>query len=54
MKDLAASPMLKYAKVDDAFHCRVFYSLAEFDDSTVLSRGELLPRFRFRLEIWAE
>lgn len=53
MSTLAAVPMLQFTKVRDSFLLRLFYSLAEFDDSTVLSRGEILPRFKFRLELWA-
>ena len=54
MSTLAAVPMLQFTKVRDSFLLRLFYSLAEFDESTVLSRGELLPRFKFHLELWAK
>lgn len=54
MDELAALPMMVYRKTEESYFFRALYSLAEFDDTVAVSRGEPLPKFHFTLEIGAK
>lgn len=54
MDELAALPMMMLRRTKESYFLRVLYSLAEFDDTVAVSRGEPLPKFRFSIEIGAK
>lgn len=53
--DLAALPMIHYAKIDDTYFLRVLYSLSEIDETSLLRDKVARPaEFRFNLSITAK